>query len=76
MWEDAGRAAGVPLRPISVALEKPGASDASQAGVDTGLESVEKRPFTAEDLFGEGPGVRKRGGDGETGRLYFSIVRS
>lgn len=78
MWEDAGRAAGVPLKPISVVLEQPKATEASPAGVDTGLESEEKKPFTAEDLFSKEPLTKKRTffSGPETGRLYFSIIRN
>lgn len=78
MWEDAGRASGVPLRPISVVLEQPKATDASPAGVDTGLESEEKKPFTAEDLFSKEPLRRPKTyfSGPDTGRLYFSIIRS
>lgn len=51
MWEDAGKAAGVPLRPITCEFQKPEATEASAAGVDTGLEAEEKKLFTADDLF-------------------------
>ena len=78
MWEDAGKASGVPLKPISVVLEKPKATEASPAGVDTGLEAEEKKPFTAEDLFSKEPLTKPKTffSGPDTGRLYFSIIRS
>ena len=77
LWEDAGRAAGVPLRPISCVFHQPNATEASPEGVDVGLETEEKRkPFTAEDLFSTNTEKRKTFFHGpETGRLLFSIVR-
>lgn len=77
LWEDAGKAAGVPLRPISCFFNQPKATEASAEGVDTGLETEEKKPFTAEDLFSLNMEKKKTLFTGpETGRLYFSIVRS
>ena len=79
MWEDAGRAAGVPLRPIICEFQKPEATEASAPGVDTGLEAEEKKPFTAEDLFSKEPLTRPKAiisPTPETGRLYFSIIRT
>ena len=79
MWEDAGRASGVPLRPIICDFQKPEATDASAPGVDTGLEAEEKKPFTADDLFSKEPLTKPRvyfSTAPETGRLYFSIIRS
>ena len=77
LWEDAGVAAGVPLRPISCMFNQPKATEASPEGVDTGLEAENKKPFTAEDLFsthGKTRGHYRK--EQETGRLYFSIVRN
>ncbi|KAL6720881.1 hypothetical protein ACLMJK_002806 [Lecanora helva] len=77
LWEDAGVAAGVPLRPISCIFKTPKATEASAEGVDTGLEAEEKKPFTAEDLFSMHRKTRaNRSSEQETGRLYFSVVRN
>ena len=77
LWGDAGVAAGVPLRPISCIFNTPKATEASAAGVDTGLEAESKKPFTAEDLFSTHSKTRAKYLTGpETGRLYFSIVRN
>ena len=79
MWEDAGRASGVPLRPIICDFQKPEATDASAPGVDTGLKAEEKKPFTADDLFSREPLTKPRvyfSTTPETGRLYFSVIRS
>ena len=79
MWEDAGKAAGVPLRPITCEFQKPEATEASAAGVDTGLEAEEKKPFTADDLFSKEPLTRPKvllQSAPETGRLHFSVIRS
>ena len=75
LWEDAGAAAGVPLRPISCVFHQPRPTEASAAGVDTGLEGEAKKPFTAEDLFSHNSDKRKYFSEPETGRLYFSIIR-
>lgn len=77
LWEDAGAVSGVPLRPISCIFEQPKATEASPEGVDTGLEAEAKKPFTAEDLFSSSLEKKRNFFTGpETGRLYFSIVRS
>lgn len=77
LWEDAGVAAGVPLRPISCIFNQPKATEASPEGVDEGFETEEKKSFTAEDLFSTRTEKRRKYFTGQdTGRLYFSIVRS
>jgi len=78
LWEDAGAASGVPLRPISCIFERPKATKASPEGIDTRLEAESKKPFTAEYFFSTSSVKKKRRHitDPETGRLYFSIVRS
>ena len=79
MWKDAGKAAGVPLRPIICEFQKPEASEAAAPGIDTGLKAEEKKPFTAEDLFSKEPLTKPRvlpSTAPGTGRLYFSVIRS
>ena len=79
MWEDAGRASGVPLRPIICDFQKPDGTNASAPGVDMGLKAEEKKPFTADDLFSKEPLTKPKvyfSTTPETGRLYFSIIRS
>ena len=76
LWEDAGIAAGVPLRPISCIFEIPDVTEASVEGDEPPFETAEK-PFTAKDLFSTHVVTRvKQSTEPETGRLYFSIIRS
>ena len=79
LWEDAGVAAGVPLRPISCIFNKPKADEDKLAqDVDTGFETAVKKPFTAKDLFSTHSETRAKylKQQQDTGRLYFSIVRN
>lgn len=78
LWEDAGAVSGVPLRPISCIFERPRATEAGPEGVDTGLKVEVKKPFNAEDRFLISSERKKKNHftSPETGRLYFSIVRS
>ena len=79
LWEDAGVAAGVPLRPISCVFNKPKPTKSNMEGVDIGLKTEEvEKPFTAEDLFSttQTQTKGKYFTGPQAGRLYFSIVRN
>ena len=77
LWEDAGVAAGVPLRPIACIFQKPENTQVSLEGAEPPFETEEMKPFTAEDLFSTRTETRGKQVKGqETGRLYFSIIRS
>lgn len=78
LWEDAGAVSGVPLRPISCIFERPRAMEASPEGVDAGLGAELRKPLAAEDFRSTVSEKRKKNyvTSPETGRLYFSIVRS
>ncbi len=77
LWQDAGVATGVPLRPISCIFNQPKANDSSVEGTEPPFETKTKKPFTAEDLFSTHVATRgKYTSEQETGRLNFSIIRS